>query len=235
MEYARLLQDQQEVIDTIDEIDTNPYVVTTYEVNDYVLRRYPPSKIGGGNPHKYGSWWRGPYQISGVLHRPVSDGSFKPRYTIRNLTDGKEYVVDVTHLRPFYYDPTYVTPLNVAVKDTDEDIVKQIIDHDFTVLSDKKFLVKWSGDREPDETWERYETLKNVEAFQHYCASHQLDPFPPKQTPTFSASAPNMLRVAGGPFVVPVPPSSTSPAIEQTVISGLAKHRRRGRPRKARG
>jgi len=32
------------------------------------------------------------------------------------VTD-KEYVVDVTHIRPFYYDPAYVTPLNIVVKD----------------------------------------------------------------------------------------------------------------------
>ena len=47
------------------------------------------------------------------------------------VTD-KEYVVDVTHIRPFYFDPTYATPLNVAVKDTDETVVESIIQHDFS-------------------------------------------------------------------------------------------------------
>jgi hypothetical protein len=47
-EYVRLLQPDVETIDTIEEIDTNPFILTTYQVNDYVLRRYPPSKIGGG-------------------------------------------------------------------------------------------------------------------------------------------------------------------------------------------
>jgi hypothetical protein len=47
-EYVRMVQSDIETIDTIDEIDTSPYVLTTYQVNDYVLRRYPPSKIGGG-------------------------------------------------------------------------------------------------------------------------------------------------------------------------------------------
>ena len=31
--------------------------------------------------------------------------------------------MDVTHIRPFYYDPAYVTPLTIAVKDTDETVV----------------------------------------------------------------------------------------------------------------
>ena len=34
------------VVDTIDQIDLNPYNLTKYEVNDYVLRRFPSTKIG---------------------------------------------------------------------------------------------------------------------------------------------------------------------------------------------
>jgi len=63
-EYIQQIQSDVEVVDTIDEIDVNPYALTTYQVNDYVLRRYPPSKMSGGNPHKHGSWWRGPYQVT---------------------------------------------------------------------------------------------------------------------------------------------------------------------------
>jgi hypothetical protein len=66
LDYIKQIQSEVETIDTIDEIDVKPYVLTTYQVNDYVLRRYPPTKIGGGNPNKYGSWWSGPYQVSGV-------------------------------------------------------------------------------------------------------------------------------------------------------------------------
>ena len=105
LEYIKLLQSDVEIIDTIDEIDTNPYVLTTYQVNDYVLRRYPPTKIGTGNPHKYGSWWRGPYQITQVNNHSGGSIGDKTYYTIRNLVTDKEYVVDVTHMRPFYFDP----------------------------------------------------------------------------------------------------------------------------------
>ena len=80
-----------ETIDTMDEIDVNPYVVTTYQANDYVLRRYPPTKFGGENPHKYGSWWRGPYQVSQVLQHRDKDITDKPRHNIRNLVTNKEY------------------------------------------------------------------------------------------------------------------------------------------------
>ena len=66
----------------------------------------------------------------------------KSRYYIRNLVTNKEYFVDVTHIRPFYFDPTYVTPLNIAVKDTDKKVVDTIVQHDFSDPQDKKWLVR---------------------------------------------------------------------------------------------
>ena len=45
----------------------------------------------------------------------VYDGPHdKVSYTIRNLTTGKDYLADVTHLRSFFYDPKFTTPLNVG-------------------------------------------------------------------------------------------------------------------------
>ena len=59
-------------------------------------------------------------------------------YTIRNLVTSKEYMVE---LRPFYFDPAYVIPLKIAIKDTDEFAVERIVSHDFTNVNDKKWLV----------------------------------------------------------------------------------------------
>jgi hypothetical protein len=73
------------VVDTIDNIDLHPYELTKYEVNDYVLRRFPSTKIGDGNPDKYGSYWRGPYIVTKVLSVPDVYGPHKLWYTIRNL------------------------------------------------------------------------------------------------------------------------------------------------------
>ena len=61
-------------------------------------------------------------------------------HTIRNLITNKEYVVDVTHIRPFYIDPAYVTPLNIAVTDTDETVVEMIVQHDFSKTRIYPFL-----------------------------------------------------------------------------------------------
>ena len=122
------------------------------------------------------------------------------------VTD-KQYV-DVTHIRPFYLDPTYVTPLNVAVKNTDETEVDAILQHDFSDPTDKKWLVRWLRDP-PSESWERYDydNLKNAEAFHQYIATNRLDTFLPEADPTFSTSVPNMYRrLAFGRFSPSVEP-----------------------------
>jgi len=63
--------------------------VEIIDANDYVLRRYPPSK--SRNLHKYGSWWRGPYQITHLTNRTSADLVNKPDYAIRNFVTNKEY------------------------------------------------------------------------------------------------------------------------------------------------
>jgi hypothetical protein len=92
-----------------------PYMITTYQVGD-VIRRYPVTKIGGGNPNKYGNWWRGLYLLTAFSKIPIIYGYEKVWYSIQNLITAKEYYADVTYIKPFYYDFNYVIPLNVAVK-----------------------------------------------------------------------------------------------------------------------
>ena len=174
-------------VDTIAEIDVDPYVPTRYTVNDYVLRRYPPTKIGDGHPEKYGTYWRGPYVVTKVTPMPMVYGPHdKVSYTIRNLTTGKEYLADVTHLRPFFYDPRFTTPLNVAARDTKEYVVKRILRHDFSDPENKRWLVQWALDGDEDETWEPFEVLKDVEAFHTYCAANGMSALFPKKHPAFA-------------------------------------------------
>jgi len=46
---------ESEIIDSVQEINLSPYVETTYQVRDYMLRRYPATKVSQGNPNKRGS------------------------------------------------------------------------------------------------------------------------------------------------------------------------------------
>ena len=70
----------------------------------------------------------------------------------------KEHVVVVTHTHPFYFDPTYVTLLSIAVNDAGETVMDMIVQLDFSDPQDKMWLVRWLSDP-PSETWERYENL----------------------------------------------------------------------------
>jgi hypothetical protein len=161
---------------TVVELDMDPYQLTAYSVGDFVLREYPPTKAGKGPPNKYSSWWRGPYEITNVQRTDV-----KNIYTIRNLVTQHEYVADVTHLKPFYHDPTYVVPLNIAVKDTDEYVVDQIVGHNISDPTDTKWRVRWAGYEASDDTWEPLANIKDVEVFHEYCVDNKLQRFIPRK------------------------------------------------------
>jgi transposase InsO family protein len=158
------------------ELTMDNFIITTYNVGDYVLRRCSPSKLGNGPPVKYSSWWRGPYIVSSTLH--TGD---KIIYTIKNLISGKEYKVDVMHIKPYYFDPNKsINPLNIAAKDIDEYVVDHIVTHDFSNPKDKKWRVRWAGYEAEEDTWEPLEHLKDVEAFHQYCIEHKLIEYLPK-------------------------------------------------------
>jgi hypothetical protein len=168
---------QRSVVDTtVVELDMEPYQLTTYSIGDFVLRQYPPTKAGNGPPNKYGSWWRGPYEVTNVKQSDV-----KNVYTIQHLVTKREYLVDVTHLKPFYHDPTYVVPLNIAVKDTDEYVVESIVEHDVSDPKDTKWRVRWAGFGVSEDTWEPLTNIKDVEVFHEYCIANKLQRFLPRK------------------------------------------------------
>jgi len=95
--YITLIHARDTAVDSIAEIDLNPYVLTEYEEGDYVLRRYPATKIGQASPSKYGSWWREP--DDGGNNMPMAYDFEKLWYTIQTLVMTKEYFADITHLQ----------------------------------------------------------------------------------------------------------------------------------------
>jgi hypothetical protein len=64
--------------------------------------------------------WRGPTKV-------VSGSD--SRYLLYDLITHKEKVYDVSDMKPFVYDPTITTPLDVARRDYMEFFVETIIDH----------------------------------------------------------------------------------------------------------
>jgi Chromo (CHRromatin Organisation MOdifier) domain len=56
-------------------------------------------------------------------------------------------------MKPFVYDPTVTTPLDVARRDYMELFVETIIDHRGNVKRKKEFLVSWLGYDDRDNSW----------------------------------------------------------------------------------
>jgi hypothetical protein len=161
----------------IQELDLTPFLdFTDFSINDYVLRRHPQEVGTSGPINKYSSWWRGPYL---VIDKKWHTKKGKWVYTIRNLVNLKCYEVDVTHIKPFYFDPTYTTPLHVAVRDTDEYVVDHIVEHKLTDTG-HLWRVRWADYSDADDTWEPFEHLKDVDAFHVYCKTHRLRQYLPE-------------------------------------------------------
>ena len=84
------------------------------------------------------------------------------------------------HLKPFYYNPDEVIPLNVTIKDTHEQIVDKIIEHSIDeVTKVSKWKVTWEDESKAQATWETYSTVKDVEKFHIYCYVHDLERYLP--------------------------------------------------------
>jgi hypothetical protein len=88
----------------------------------------------------------------------------------------------IAQLKPFQFDPTYVTPLNVAVKDTEEFVVEAILAHQKQPDGTLRWLVRWDGYSPEHDTWEPYSHLKDVDKFQEYCRNTKgLSAFLPRR------------------------------------------------------
>ena len=73
----------------------------------------------------------------------------KIHYTPLNLVTNHEYKVDVMHLKPFYYEPNEVIPLNVTLTDTTEHLVEEILDHKTNETTNvSMWKVQWDDETE---------------------------------------------------------------------------------------
>jgi Chromo (CHRromatin Organisation MOdifier) domain len=86
------------------------------------------------------------------------------RYLLYDLITHKEKVYHVPDMKPFVYDPTVTTPLDVARRDYMEFFVETIIDHRGNAKrkTDLEFLVSWLGYDGRDNSWEPYSYLRDT-------------------------------------------------------------------------
>ena len=135
---------------------------TEFAMNSYVLTSYPIGMNGTRKPPtRFHPILKGPYRVI---------NSSGPKYTIQNLVTYRNEDVHVTNLRPFNYDPERVNLQEAASRDRKEFIIDRIVSHvgDFKVKRELKFLVKWLGYEESDNTYEPWSHLRDTEQLHAY-------------------------------------------------------------------
>ena len=78
------------------------------------------------------------------------EGRDGDRYSLRNLVTGKKTDFHVQLLKPFLYDGRLTVPLEDAIKEHDEYLVEQIMDHRYAERVNGRTrglecLVRWVG------------------------------------------------------------------------------------------
>jgi hypothetical protein len=143
---------------------------TDFPIGSYVLASYgedrPPSKL-----HRL---WRGPYR---VVKQDVHD---KNRYTVQNLVT--DVLIDFPNgsLKSFIEDEQGLTPMEVAMREEEYDIVEKIISHKPNKLRPNTpkakifFTVKYLGDKDPHPEQVPYKLLRDNEILHIYLEKNKL-------------------------------------------------------------
>lgn len=122
---------------------------TEFPIGSLVYKAYAPSKYGGGKPSKQDLNWTGPYRVK----------SFKgSAYILEDILNNKTLApVEIHRLKACDYDPVYINPLNIRMKDFDDQYeVEEVLSHvgDFSQKKTLYFKVKWTGYEEiTSEPW----------------------------------------------------------------------------------
>lgn len=149
-------QDQQQQVVNKRAQRLSADVVDFFQVGDLVYIYAKPR-------HKLASQWQGPVQIA-TCH---SDS----RYTVRFLNEEQRTLpMHIENMRKYYQDGIR-SPEDMAMLDTPEFIVEDILKHKCPSRrkSTWTFLVKWMGfPMASDDTWEPYQHIKDTLAYQRY-------------------------------------------------------------------
>ena len=142
---------------------SGPQISDVFPNGSLVLVTYPERP-----PTKFHTHLRGPFRV--LDHD-------EERYHCLNLVNGRALSFHISQLRPYTTDlnPKSLTPLQVAMKDNDEDIVDHIVDHRIIPGGSVKkrttleFRVRWFGYDENADTWEPYVNVRELAALDVYC------------------------------------------------------------------
>jgi hypothetical protein len=104
------------------------------------------------------------------------------RYSLRNLVTGRKTDFHEQLLKPFLYDERVTVPVEVAIKEHDEYLVEQIMNHRYAERVNGRprsleCLVRWVGYQE--QSWEPLVNVKKLEQFHTYARGNGLIRFIP--------------------------------------------------------
>jgi hypothetical protein len=106
----------------------------------------------------------------------------KDAYDLLDLVSRTVETVHVSRMYPFLYDPKWVDPETVAIRDQGEFVVESIVDSLINDMPKTKwqFKVRWAGYDESYDEWLDWNSLKNVEALHKYLRQNKLAKHIPK-------------------------------------------------------
>ena len=149
---------------------------TNFEIGSYVLVEYRGG-LRKGPPNKMLTNLKGPFQVLG------KSGA---QYTVRNLQSNKDETYHASAMQPFIYEPMDTDPADVAIRDQQEFVVEQIVQHRGSqrIRSTMEFLVKWRGFGSEHDSWEPYQNLRLVDKLHDYLRLHKMASLIPKKLET---------------------------------------------------
>ena len=114
--------------------------ITQFKIGDYVLNKYPKTRMGELPPTKMHTFWQGP--------KEVVEQESKSVYILRDLVTSECKPYHIKRLKLYIVDPeSHQKPEEVAMADNREFLVEEILDHrgDTKHVRTLEFLVKWLG------------------------------------------------------------------------------------------
>jgi hypothetical protein len=144
--------------------DVNPNKVLSFSINEYVLVTYPTKR-----PTKLSSLYRGPMKVMKVIRDEI--------FELLDLVSLKTIKVHADRLRKFEVDLSQEEMLELAAKDVEEFVVRDISNHRYAAgkrknRSNLEFLVSWEGYDPEYDSWEPYAAIKDLIALDKYAKEH---------------------------------------------------------------
>ena len=138
--------------------------VVEFPIGSFVLVEHTQSNLRRGPKSKLLPFLKGPMKVISI------NGD---KYLLRNLVTRRDKEYHIKRLFEYRYDPSTLSPLKVACKDSGEQFPVEYIEKARGSFKDKtkmEFLVHWIGHDEP--TWEPWKNVRTTHACYYFLKNH---------------------------------------------------------------